>query len=152
MPIQPKPEAGGGAGDGGADGPPRATDADAKETPESGSHLPQDVLVEALARRRLESPDTAAVPLWLMREPVEVGLHWLELHGKHCRHPPQQCRDTPGPLRRLLKMRPAARRQHMDAVLAALWRYPETSMVASVRSENRSSPALCSSRKGFSQS
>jgi Cft2 family RNA processing exonuclease len=97
--------------------------------------LPNDVLVEALARsRRIVALDASSVPAWLMAEPVELALDWLEIHGRRCQHP-LQCTDTPGPLRPLLKMRRAARTQHHQNVHAALWRYPSSPMVETVRSE-----------------
>ncbi len=81
--------------------------------------LPSDVLVDALARNQLiSSLNASSVPGWLMTEPIELAFEWLEIHGRHCKRP-MQCRDTPGPLRPLLKMRAPARRQHEQAVHAA---------------------------------
>lgn len=102
---------------------------------EEPAALPSDVLVEALARsRRISALDGSSVPAWLMAEPLEVALDWLEIHGKHCLRP-LQCPDVPGPLRRLLKMRRGARKQHEQTVHGALWRYPFFSMVEMVRSQ-----------------
>jgi Cft2 family RNA processing exonuclease/predicted nucleic acid-binding Zn-ribbon protein len=97
--------------------------------------LPSDVLVEALTRRRrVKSLDGSSVPAWLMAEPIEVALEWLEIHGRRCQRP-RQCSETPGPLRQLLKMRPAARKQHEQTVHAALWQYASVPMVEMVRSD-----------------
>lgn len=105
------------------------------EPSEEHQPLPSDVLVEALTRkRRIAALDGSSVPGWLMAEPVEVALAWLESHGKHCRHP-MQCADTPGPLRPLLKMRRAASNERRHQVHSALWRYPSSRLVEAVRAE-----------------
>ena len=99
------------------------------------SALPETILVRVLAgSRRIGEITGPAVPLWLMAEPVELALDFLEAHGKTCRHP-LQCTHVPGPLRPLLKMRRAARAQHRDKVHMALWRYEHSPIVELVRSE-----------------
>src|SRR5690349_5519847 len=60
--------------------------------------LPSGVLIEALTvTRRIRALDAASVPAWLMAEPLELAMHWLELHGRRCQHP-LRCTETPGPL------------------------------------------------------
>ncbi len=107
------------------------------QSPEEPAALPSDVLVEAMSRsRRIRALNGASVPAWLMTEPIELALAWLQTHGKRCENP-MQSSATPGPLRPLLKMRPAARKQHQEKVHAALWRYASSPMVEMVRSEVR---------------
>jgi len=97
-------------------------------------HLSETALVRALAgTRRIGEINGHSVPLWLMVEPVEQALDFLEAHGKTCRHP-LQCSRVPGPLRPLLKMRRPARAQHRDKVHMALWGYERSPMVEAVRS------------------
>jgi Cft2 family RNA processing exonuclease len=97
--------------------------------------LPDDVLVDALARsRQIGALDGASVPSWLMVEPVALSLDWLEIHGKSCRHP-RQCSHVPGPLRPMLKMRRVATTQYQQQVHMALWGYPSSPMVGIVRAE-----------------
>ena len=99
--------------------------------------LPSEVLVEALARdRRAMSLDASGVLAPLMGEVIGLALGWLESHGRTCRNP-MQCAETPGPLRRLLKVRRAVRDEQRQTVYAALWRYPESAMVREIRAEVR---------------
>lgn len=80
-----------------------------------------------------EELSATTVPERLMLIPIAYAIDWLDQHRRECRRP-NTCRDTPGPLRLLLKV------HTRDAVIRGaarihteLWRRGDTTMVRQVR-------------------
>ena len=101
--------------------------------------LPMATLLELLTHgRALPDRFTAtAVPEELMRLPIAFAIQWLDDHRRHCKNR-NNCPDTPGPLRMLLKVHSrdgvarAASRIHSE-----LWKRVDTTMVREVSGEVR---------------
>jgi len=109
--------------------PTSSAEAPTREAPA----LPQDVIADVLTRaRRISSLDGGGVPAWLMLDPIHVGLTWLSAHGAVCPSP-NNCTETPRPLRRLLKQRRKAQEGQVLLLHDSLWRFEGVAMIAEVR-------------------
>jgi len=118
------------------------THADVEPTPSIDENLalPYDVLLKLLSGPRSISGEFsgATVPDRLMRLPIGCAAAWLHHHGRRCRQP--RCPDTPGPLRRLLKVHSSdIIIKSSPQIHAELWLHPDKTMVRQVRQMLRDS-------------